>query len=285
MTFLLSLAAFLVFTVMFSIMYVLFRYALKINLNEIYKSMDINNRVLVIILFVTSIIVGYALSLLYTHTIISPIHKVIKSMDEFAKGNYKERLDFGKQENWFEAVGDFTNSFNQMASELEHTETLNNDFINNFSHEFKTPIVSIAGFAKLLKKGNLPPETQIEYLNIIEQESIRLSDLALSVLNLIKIENQTILTNVTKFNLSEQLRNSILLFEDKWEIKHQMSVNNKWDDIDSDDLFAVAKNVNIRQAEQIVEQVKEAVSQWPKLAKENGIPKNIVEKIDKTLLY
>lgn len=70
-----------------------------------------------------------------------------------------------------------------------------------------------------------------------------------------------------------------------WTSKHQMSVNNKWDDIDSDDLFAVAKNVNIRQAEQIVEQVKEAVSQWPKLAKENGIPKNIVEKIDKTLLY
>ena len=70
-----------------------------------------------------------------------------------------------------------------------------------------------------------------------------------------------------------------------WTSKHPMSVNNKWDDIDSDDLFAVAKNVNIRQAEQIVEQVKEAVSQWPKLAKENGIPKNIVEKIDKTLLY
>ena len=70
-----------------------------------------------------------------------------------------------------------------------------------------------------------------------------------------------------------------------WTSKHQMSVNNKWDDIGHDDLFAVAKNVNIRQAEQIVEQVKEAVSQWPKLAKENGIPKNIVEKIDKTLLY
>ena len=87
MTFLLSLAAFLVFAVMFSIMYVLFRYALKINLNEIYKSMDINNRVLVIILFITSFIVGYALSLLYTHTIISPIHKVIKSMDEFVNDN------------------------------------------------------------------------------------------------------------------------------------------------------------------------------------------------------
>ena len=55
-----------------------------------------------------------------------------------------------------------------MASELEHTNTLSNDFINNFSHEFKTPIVSIAGFAKLLKKGNIAPEQQSEYLTIIE---------------------------------------------------------------------------------------------------------------------
>lgn len=219
MTFLLALVAFLVFSVMFSIMYVLFRYALNINLTEIYKTLDISNRVLVIILFVTSFIAGYALSLLYTHVIISPIHKVIRSMDELAKGNYKERLDFGKQANWFEAVGDFTDSFNQMASELEHTETLNNDFMNNFSHEFKTPIVSIAGFAKLLKKGNLTPQEQLDYLNIIEQESLRLSDMSLSVLNLIKIENQTVLTNVTKFNLSEQIRNSILLLGNKWETK------------------------------------------------------------------
>jgi serine/threonine-protein kinase HipA len=68
-----------------------------------------------------------------------------------------------------------------------------------------------------------------------------------------------------------------------WTSKHQMSVNNKWDDIGRDDLLAVAKNVNIRRAEQIIEQVKEAVSQWPRIAKEQGIPRNLIEKIGKTL--
>lgn len=68
-----------------------------------------------------------------------------------------------------------------------------------------------------------------------------------------------------------------------WTSKHQMSVNNKWDDINRDDLLAVAKNVNIRRAEQIIEQVKESVSQWPRIAKEQGIPRNLIEKIGKTL--
>ena len=64
-----------------------------------------------------------------------------------------------------------------------------------------------------------------------------------------------------------------------------MSVNNKWDDIGREDLLAVAKNVNIRQAEQIIEQVVEAVNQWPELAKENGIPRHLIEKIGNTLLH
>ena len=70
-----------------------------------------------------------------------------------------------------------------------------------------------------------------------------------------------------------------------WTSKHQMSVNNKWDDIGLEDLLAVAKNVNIKAAEQIIEQVVEAVNQWPELAKENGIPRHLIEKIGNTLLY
>ena len=97
---------------------------------------------------------------------------------------------------------------------------LRGDFINNFSHEFKTPIVSIAGFAKLLKRGNLTEEQRIAYLTSIEEESLRLSYMATNVLNLTKIENQTILTDVTEFNLSEQVRSSVLLLESKWGEKN-----------------------------------------------------------------
>ena len=97
---------------------------------------------------------------------------------------------------------------------------LRSDFINNFSHEFKTPIVSIAGFASLLKQGDLPRAEQLEYLDIIESESKRLADMATNVLNMTKVENQTILTDVTEFNLSEQLRTCVLLLERKWEKKN-----------------------------------------------------------------
>jgi signal transduction histidine kinase len=96
---------------------------------------------------------------------------------------------------------------------------LRSDFINNFSHEFKTPIVSIAGFTKLLRKGNLSQPQKEEYLAIIETESLRLSQMATNVLNLTKVENQTILTDVTEYNLSEQIRSCILLLSEKWEEK------------------------------------------------------------------
>jgi signal transduction histidine kinase len=117
------------------------------------------------------------------------------------------------------AVTGIRDSFNKLAEELEHTEVLRNDFINNFSHEFKTPIVSIAGFAKLLRRGNLTEAQREAYLISIEEESKRLSYMATNVLNLSKVESQTILTDVTVFNLSEQIRSAVLLLEGKWSEK------------------------------------------------------------------
>ena len=107
-----------------------------------------------------------------------------------------------------------------LAEELQNTEMLRSDFINNFSHEFKTPIISIAGFAKLLKRGNLSEKQKLEYIDIIEEESLRLSYMATNVLNLTKVENQSILTDIMEFNLSEQIRSSVLLLENRWTKKH-----------------------------------------------------------------
>lgn len=107
-----------------------------------------------------------------------------------------------------------------MAEELENTEMLRTNFINDFSHEFKTPIVSIKGFAKLLQKDNLDQKTHDKYLQIIETESSRLADMATNVLNLNKIEKQTILSNITSFNLQEQIRYCLLLLEKKWSNKN-----------------------------------------------------------------
>jgi signal transduction histidine kinase len=141
-------------------------------------------------------------------------------MNRLAAGDFKTRLSCGKVLAHHPTFREITDSFNRMAEELEHTELLRSDFVNNFSHEFKTPIVSITGFTKLLKKGNLMEPEKAEYLDIIEEESMRLSDMATNVLNMTKVENQTILTNVSCYNLSEQIRSCVLMLERRWTKKN-----------------------------------------------------------------
>lgn len=149
-----------------------------------------------------------------------PMNQIVNQMNRLASGDFKARLSIGKPLGTHPTFVEITESFNKMAEELESTEMLRGDFINNFSHEFKTPIVSIAGFAKLLKRGNLTEEQKKEYLDIIEEESLRLATMATNVLHLTKYENQSILTDVTSFNLSEQLRSGILSLEGKWSKKN-----------------------------------------------------------------
>lgn len=167
-----------------------------------------------------SLIVGVILTGFASKLYLQPVNRFIDQINRLAAGDFKARIQFGKPIAAYATFQEIETSFNKMAQELESTEMLRSDFINNFSHEFKTPIVSITGFAKLLKRGNLSPEQQREYLDIIEMESLRLAAMATNVLDMTKVENQTILTDVAHFNLSEQLRSCILmLLEGKWKTK------------------------------------------------------------------
>lgn len=168
---------------------------------------------------IVSTVIGAALTAVLSKITLGSVNNIINQMNRLASGDFKARLKIGKPISVHPTFVEITDSFNKMAEELENTEMLRSDFVNNFSHEFKTPIVSIAGFAKLLKKDNLTDEQRKEYLDIIEEESMRLSYMATNVLNLTKLENQAILTDVTQFNLSEQIRNCVLLLESKWEKK------------------------------------------------------------------
>jgi signal transduction histidine kinase len=174
----------------------------------------------VLIMGLVSLVLGYVIAFFGSRVPLRPINNLINSMNRLADGDFHTRLKFGRSISNLSAFDELSKSFNTLAEELENTELLRTDFINNFSHEVKTPIVSIAGLAKLLKKGNLTDEQRLQYLNAIEEESMRLSHMATSVLNLTKVENQTILTGVTSFNLSEQIRSSILLFEETWTEKN-----------------------------------------------------------------
>ena len=178
------------------------------------------NRPLLIALFVLfCLIVGAGISFLLSRILTGPINKTINTINRLAEDDYKARLEISKPLSSHPTIIEITDSFNQMATRLDKTEILRTDFVNNFSHEFKTPIVSIMGFAKLLKRGNLTPEEQREYIDVIEEESRRLSNMAAGILQLSKIENQSVLEKKRLYNLSEQIRNCVLLLEKKWTEK------------------------------------------------------------------
>lgn len=151
--------------------------------------------------------------------ILRPFNRIITQLNRLADGDFTARLHFGKPIGEYPTFKNVEKSFNRAAEELEHTEILRSDFINNFSHEFKTPIASITGFAKLLRKGDLREDEEKEYLSVIEEESRRLTRMADNIMTLTRVENLTILTNVSFFNLSEEIRASVLLLEEKWSEK------------------------------------------------------------------
>lgn len=163
-----------------------------------------------------SVLIGILASLIFSRIPLSPIREVIRASHELAKGNFAVRISLkGPKE-----LKKLNESFNHMAEELGSIEMLRSDFINNFSHEFKTPIVSLRGYAKVLKKDNLPDQERNEYLDIIIQESERLAELATNVLQLTKIESQTIVTEKTMFNVTEQIRTAVVLLDSKWSGKN-----------------------------------------------------------------
>ena len=187
-------------------------------------TVDINGELqlgqVILFMFLISLIIGGVAVFFSSRLPLKPVNEIINKMNRLASGDFKTRLKFGDTMSAHPAVKELITSFNTMAEELENTEMLRNDFINAFSHEFKTPIVSITGFANLLEAGDLTEEQRIQYARAIREESLRLSSMASNVLNLTKVENQTILTDVSRFNLSEQVRSAVLLLEEKWSGKN-----------------------------------------------------------------
>lgn len=162
-----------------------------------------------------SLPIGAVLTAIFINFPMKPIQRLLTGMDRLSKGHFEDRLNPAD----FRPMKEMAHRFNALAGELQNTEMLRSDFVNSFSHEFKTPIVSIRGFARLLQRSDLTDEQRQEYLNIIVDESTRLSNMATNVLNLTKVEKQCRLTDVERFNLSEQIRKCILLLEKKWSPK------------------------------------------------------------------
>ena len=170
----------------------------------------------VIWVLVASSALAGVIALLLKHRILRPIRNLGSAMNRVAGGDFKLRIDSTSRSG---DIQQLYKDFNVMVSELEKTEVLQSDFVSNVSHEFKTPINAIEGYAMLMQDAGNDPALQREYADKILLSTRRLSELVNNILLLSKVDNQTMPLEKHPYRLDEQLRRAILLLERKWTQK------------------------------------------------------------------
>lgn len=174
---------------------------------------DRRNPLMILIPVVISIFVGTLVSRKVGKRPIQAVEEISQATKAVANGDFTVQL---QQSMPIEEFQTMVKNFNIMTKQLAATEMLRNDFIANVSHEFKTPLAAIEGYTTLLQKPGLSENKRTEYTARIMYNTKRLSTLTGNILLLSKLENQEIGISKETFCLDEQLREIILLFEDRW---------------------------------------------------------------------
>ncbi len=161
----------------------------------------------------TSVLIGWIVSLFLTRYFFRPIIQMIYATRAMAKGDYSIRCQEPETRG---ELADLIRSVNALGKELGNLELFRTDFIDTFSHEFKTPMVSIHGFAKQLKNPELTAAQKDEYADIIIAESKRLVTLSQNALLLTKYDKLDIIPDKTVYRLDEQIRRCMQALLHSW---------------------------------------------------------------------
>ncbi len=149
-----------------------------------------------------------------------PTKRIVSAGEKITSGDFSVRIEPFEDNYAYESFNSIIDCFNKMAQELGGVETLRTDFIANVSHELKTPLAVMQNYGTMLQAPDLPDEKRIEYAKGITENSRRLANLITNILKLNKLENQQIFPVSEQFDLSEQLCESLLQFEEIWEQKN-----------------------------------------------------------------
>lgn len=144
------------------------------------------------------------------------IEQLSASTKKIAKGDYTVQINYSGK---IQEIRNMTEDFNLMAKELNSVETIRNDFIADVSHEFKTPLSALNGYLTLLQDPDLTQEEQEDYIRRSFLSIEKLNHLTENILQLSKLENQNLLPPPQTFRLDEQIREAIVLLEQKWNEK------------------------------------------------------------------
>lgn len=187
--------------------------------NLVFTDFFSNNPIVVILLaFVAATLVGATALVIVMKYSTKQLDEVREILDKIAGGDYSEKLPLPKPKSF---LYDVAVDFNKMVDRLNATAVLQNDFANNFSHEFKTPMVSVKGYAELLEKEkNLSEEERKKYLKIIIDEADRLTNLASSTLLISKLDSEKSLEGVVPVRADEQIEECIILLDKAFQDKN-----------------------------------------------------------------
>lgn len=149
--------------------------------------------------------------------IFNPLEQISVAAGKVAAGDFTPEISYRGE---FEELEKTFENFNRMVKELNSVEIMRNDFIADVSHEFKTPLSAITGYATLLQDSELSEEERNDYIRKIFFNIEKLNDLTENILRLSKMEHQQFLESPVAFRLDEQIREAIVLLEPKWNAKH-----------------------------------------------------------------
>ena len=171
--------------------------------------------IILVFIFLISTLLGCVLSLIMIRGFYKPINKLKNAMNKVSKGEF-EKVENNNSD---DEIAELIEIYNKMVSDLKNMEIISNDFVSAVSHEIKTPLSSIKGYASMLKNQDISKDEKLKYINKILIATDNLSNLTNNILNISKIENTALIKN-KNFSLDEQLRECILLLENKWSEKN-----------------------------------------------------------------
>jgi signal transduction histidine kinase len=190
----------------------LFLWLMKIGVVE-----EINLWWAVVILMICSIAISTSLVRGFGNKILfGSLRQIIDASKAVANGDFTQRLESPKEKE----TAEICDSFNEMVDKLGNNEMLARDFVANVSHQFRTPLSSIHGYAQLLESENLTKEERNEYISVIKDKSISLSELVNDILELSRLEHQSSAISKETFSLDEQLRKCLLSMDKQLDEKN-----------------------------------------------------------------
>lgn len=172
-------------------------------------------RILLALLLGLTFLFSIVMIVIFTRYIVKPVKNLTEATNKIVGGDYDFKMDVTRQDE----IGNLARHFTHMAQSLKQLDEMRQEFVANVSHEIQSPLTSIQGFAQTILNKEASPEEEERYMQIIEEESRRMSSLSKQLLTLAALDKEEKVMKRTAFRLDEQIRQILIVTEWQWTEK------------------------------------------------------------------